>query len=81
MSASISISSQINQLDIEKAYDHVSWSFLMATLKKMGFTCKWRSKMHFCLSRVRYYVLINGEASEFFPRSRSITYFGHEDSQ
>ena len=39
MSALISISSPINQvskLDIEKAYDYVSWTFLMAILEKMA---------------------------------------------
>jgi len=44
----------------------------MATLEKMGFSCKWRSWIFFCLSTVRYSVLINGEASCFFPSSRGL---------
>ena len=31
------------KLDIEKAYDHVEWYFLLAMLEKMVFGKKWRS--------------------------------------
>ena len=31
------------KLDIEKAYNHVDWSFLLAMMKKMGFGGMWCS--------------------------------------
>ena len=54
------------KLDIEKAYDHVSWSFLMAVLKKMGFGERWLKWLEWCISSVKYSVLINGSSSGFF---------------
>ncbi|RVW23984.1 hypothetical protein CK203_092050 [Vitis vinifera] len=47
------------KLDIEKAYDHVSWSFLLAVLKKMGFGERWIKWIDWCISTVKFSVLIN----------------------
>ena len=60
------------KLDIKKAYDNVSWTFLMATLEKMGFPSKWRSWMYSYISTVRYSVLMNGKSSAFFSRTRGL---------
>ena len=58
------------KLDIEKAYDHVSWKFLLAVLKKMGFGERWIKWIEWCISTVRFSILINGSLSSFFQSSR-----------
>ena len=54
------------KLDIEKAYDHVEWSFLLAVLEKMGFGEKWCRWIKWCLSIARFSVLVNGTLIRFF---------------
>jgi len=44
----------------------------MATLEKMGFPSKWRSWIYFCISTVRYSVLINCESLGFFSSTRGL---------
>ena len=53
------------KLDLEKAYDHVNWDFLLHILQKCGFGEKWRDWIGFCVSTVWYSVLVNGEPAGY----------------
>jgi hypothetical protein len=44
----LGISGVICKLDLEKAYDHVNWKFLLYMLKRCGFQDKWRSWILCC---------------------------------
>ena len=60
------------KLNVEKAYDHVNWDFLIYMLDRCGFHEKWRRWVFFCISSVKFPILINGTPCGFFESSRGI---------
>lgn len=59
-------------LDMEKAYDRVSWSFLDLVLEKFGFGETWRKWIIECISSPIFFIIINGEAIGYFKSQRGL---------
>ena len=62
----------IRKLDIKKAYVNIIWQFLMKVMQYMGFGPKWCKRIWWCVSIVRFSVLLYGVPTGFFPSSRSL---------
>ncbi|XP_060195408.1 uncharacterized protein LOC132624680 [Lycium barbarum] len=62
----------IIKLDMEKAYDRVSWVFLYAVLKKIGFNGNFIDIIKRLVEDAWYSVLINGDRKGFFHSSRGL---------
>ena len=65
-------SSILCKLYTDNAYTHVFWNFLLAILEKMDFSSEGRNLISFCISIVRFSILINSEAYGFFSSSRGL---------
>ena len=60
------------KLDIQKAYDHVNWAFLLNVLRQMGFGSKWLKWIEVCIKTVRFSILVNGVLVSLFASERGL---------
>eukprot|EP00253_Pinus_taeda_P021341 PITA_21341 len=60
------------QLDLSKAYDKVSWTYLEAILEAFGFSKQWIKWILALIKSPRYSILVNGAPSSPFIPSRGI---------
>ena len=68
----VGVSCAILSLDQEKAFDHVDWSFMRATLSSMGFGPSFIGWIDLFYSGSQSAVNVNGHVSPYFSLSRSI---------
>ena len=60
------------KVDLAKAYDKVSWTFLKAMLKAFGFHHCWVKWIHNLVSMTFFSILVNGGPSATFNSSRGL---------
>ncbi|XP_027158394.1 uncharacterized protein LOC113760014 [Coffea eugenioides] len=60
------------KLDMAKAYDRVSWVYLVNVLRAFGFGERWIDMVWWLVSNPWFSVLINGVPCGFFPASRGL---------
>ena len=60
------------KLDMEKAYDHINWNFLLLVMQKVGFEEKWAGWISWCISTATYSILINDSSMGFFHSTNGL---------
>jgi hypothetical protein len=60
------------KIDLSKAFDRVSWSFIRLLLTHLGFEVPFIRWIMACISSVTFVVLINGATSPFFTSGRGL---------
>lgn len=59
-------------IDLEKAYDRLSWSFIRETLEEVGLDKKWIDIILTCVETTRLDVLWNGNQLDWTKPERAI---------
>jgi hypothetical protein len=62
----------ILKLDLSKAYDRVSWTFLHLSLLQVGINVNMVNWIMGCIQSASFVVFINGSSSRFFKASRGL---------
>ena len=60
------------KLDLAKAYDRISWSYLLVVLKSFGFDQRWLQWLFSFISTPNFSILVNGIPSQPFNISRGL---------
>ncbi|XP_059290876.1 uncharacterized protein LOC132044416 [Lycium ferocissimum] len=60
------------KLDMAKAYDRVSWKYLLHVLRRMGFAEHLINLIRSLISNNWYSILLNGQATGFFKSTRGV---------
>ena len=60
------------KIDIEKAYDHLNWEFVLEVMRRKGFGQRWLSWISWCMSTTSFSILINGASAGFFRSARGL---------
>lgn len=60
------------KLDVEKAYESISWTSLEACLIRFGFHESFMAKIMKCVTSVQYKIRVNGEYTALFSPSRGL---------
>ncbi|KAL9672304.1 hypothetical protein QQ045_028554 [Rhodiola kirilowii] len=60
------------KLDMAKAYDKVSWSFLLRMFRSLGFAETWCDRIFRCISNCFYSIKWDGSLYGFFKSTRGV---------
>lgn len=60
------------KVDIRKAFDTVSWDFVLKLLEAQNFHPLFRVWIEECISSLQFFVAINGELAGFFPGKKGL---------
>eukprot|EP00253_Pinus_taeda_P023736 PITA_23736 len=60
------------KIDLSKAYDRISWTYLRMLLTHIGFNLDFINWVMGCITSVSFAVLVNGAASSFFKGQRGL---------
>ncbi|GJW04980.1 RNA-directed DNA polymerase, eukaryota, reverse transcriptase zinc-binding domain protein [Tanacetum coccineum] len=60
------------KIDIQKAYDTVSWSFIEEILGNVGFPCQMIKWIMTCISTPKFTIYVNGERYGYFKGGRGL---------